>query len=176
MSIQNSYQLFHDQLQFHKIYEKISRPLIVSDDIRTPENMGAILRLAGNIGALQSLFISDRAHTFKHHKISKTASGAADKTDWKIIQPNELLTNIPNDYSLIALETTSDAQNIFQFKLPEKVAFVTGNEVNGIRPEIIQHTINKVYIPIPGPISSLNVTHALSIALFEWYRQISLNI
>ena len=171
MSFQNSYQLFHDQLKLHSIYEKLSRPIIISDNIRSPENMGAILRLAGNIGALQTLFISDEVSTFKRYKVNRTASGGSEKTDWKIIKTNEIITSIPADYTLIALETTTDAQNIYQFPFPEKTAFLTGNEVTGIRDDIIQFAAHKVYIPIPGPISSLNVTHALSIALFEWLRQ-----
>lgn len=171
MSFQNSYQLFHDQLKLHSIYEKLSRPVIVSDNIRSPENMGAILRLAGNIGALQTLFISDKASTFKRHKINKTASGGSEKTDWKIIKPNDIMTSIPANYTIVALETTTDAQNIYQFRFPEKTAFITGNEVAGIRDEVIQFAAHKVYIPIPGPVSSLNVTHALAIALFEWLRQ-----
>lgn len=171
MSFQNSYELFHDQLKLYSIYEKLSRPVIVSDNIRNPENMGAILRLAGNVGALQSLFISDKASTFKRYKINRTASGASEKTDWKIIKANELMSSLPDDYTLVALETTSDANNIFKFDLPEKIAFLIGNEVAGIRNEVIKFATNKVYIPIPGIISSLNVTHALSIAMFEWLRQ-----
>jgi len=171
MSFQNSYQLFHDQLKLHSIYEKLSRPVIIPDNIRSPENMGAILRLAGNIGALQTLFICDKETTFKRYKVNRTASGASEKTDWKIIKTNQLMASIPADYTLVALETTTDAQNIYQFHFPEKTAFLTGNEVSGIRDEVIQHAVHKVYIPVPGPISSLNVTHALSIALFEWLRQ-----
>ncbi len=171
MGYQNSYQLFHDELKLHNIYEKLSRPIIISDNIRSPENMGSILRIAGNIGAMKSIFISDNIQTFKKHKINRTASGASEKTKWEIVRTNEFMANIPSDYTIIALETTSDAENIYQFKFPEKMAIIIGNEVAGIRDDVIKYATHKVYIPIPGPISSLNVTHALSIAVFEWLRQ-----
>jgi tRNA G18 (ribose-2'-O)-methylase SpoU len=171
MSIQNSYQLFHNELKFHNIYEKLSRPIIISDNIKNPENMGSILRIAGNIGAAQSLFISDNSTLFKKHKINRTASGASEKTNWKIINKNELAHNIPNDYTVVALETTSDSENIYQFNFPEKTAIIIGNEVAGISDDVLKFATHKVYIPIPGPISSLNVTHALAIAMFEWWRQ-----
>jgi len=171
MSFQNSYQLFHNELKLHKQYKKLSRPIIISDNIRNPENIGSILRIAGNIGALNSLFISDNSQIFNSNKIKRTASGARDKTNWKSVTASDLLANIPLDYAIVALETTTDAQNIYQFKFPEKSAFLVGNEVSGISDEVIKFASHKVYIPIPGPISSLNVTHALAIAVFEWWRQ-----
>lgn len=158
-------------MQLSKIYDTVSRPIIIADQIRTPENMGSILRLAGNIGAKKTLFISDVAHTFKNYKISKTASGAAEKVDWKIIQKEELTNYLPEDYTVVALETTDDAQDITYFKFPEKIVFIIGNEVGGISEELLNLTHHKVFIPIPGPTSSLNVSHALSIGLFEWLRQ-----
>jgi tRNA G18 (ribose-2'-O)-methylase SpoU len=166
----SSYDLFR-KLRTNEIYHSISRPIIIADNLRTPENMGSVLRLAGNIGALKTLFISEIAQDFKKYKINKTASGAAEKTNWKIITADQLCGELPDDYKLILLETTEQSDNIFNFKFPEKMALVIGNEVNGIRKEFIHKSALKLYIPIPGPISSLNATHALAIALFEWYRQ-----
>jgi len=170
MSFKNSYQLFHNELKLHSIYDKLSRPIIIADSIRSPENMGSILRIAGNIGAEKCLFISDNEQSLKRHKINRTASGASDKIDWEMLPTNKLMEKIPKDYSIVALETTSDAENIYQFKFPEKIAILIGNEVAGIRESVIKNASHRVYIPIPGPISSLNVTHALSIAMFEWLR------
>lgn len=171
----NSFELF-SKLKPDAFYERISRPVLIADNLRTPENMGSVLRLAANIGAIKTLFISETAQEFKSYKIKKTASGAFDKTDWKIISPEELPDEIPENYRLIAIETTPSAKNIYSFSFPEKVALCIGNEKNGINPEILKRTNQHVYIPLPGPITSLNTTHALSIALFEWYRQMSVKI
>ena len=170
----NSHKLFKD-MQLHETYEKVYKPIIIADQIRTPENMGSILRLAGNIGAGKTLFVSDVAHTFKNYKISKTASGAANKVDWKIIKKEDLTNYLPEDYNIVALETTIDAEDICQFQFPEKIAFIIGNEVAGISEDLLNLAHHKVLIPIPGPISSLNVSHALAIALFEWLRQMAGN-
>jgi len=167
----SSFELFQ-KLKLSEIYQKITRPIIIADDIRTPENMGSIIRLGANIGADKVIFISDKASEFKNFKISKTASGAAEKISWQIVENfNAAKSLLPDGFNLIAIETSEDSKNIFETKFPEKVVFVVGNEVKGISPEILQQISSKLYIPIPGPISSLNVTHALSIALFEWYRQ-----
>lgn len=168
----SSYELFSNS-EFQANFQNIAKPIIIADNLRTPENMGAVLRLAGNIGAKKTVFISDVADSFKSYKIKKTASGAVDKVDWEIISFDKIEQEIPKGYQLVALETTPNAVNITDFTFPEKVIFVIGNEVNGIRNELLQRTDHKVFIPVPGNISSLNVTHALSIALFEWMRQMT---
>lgn len=166
----SSYNLFKP-LRESGFLENISRPIIIADDIRTPENMGAILRLAANIGAGKVFIISAKAGNFKNYKIAKTASGAEKKIEWEIIENySELIHQIKESYSLLAIETSQHSQSIFNFIFPENCAFVLGNEVTGIRPEILQKCDNQLHIPIPGAISSLNVTHALAVALFEWLR------
>ena len=167
----NSFEFFRE-LRSNPQYKNIARPIIVADKLRTPENMGSVLRLAGNIGALKTIFISETVHTFKNYKINRTASGAGEKTDWTIIKDvSQLQGLILEDYQIVAIETTKNAQNIFGFTFPEKVIFLLGNEVFGISEELMALAKRSVYIPIPGPVSSLNVTHALSIAAFEWLRQ-----
>ena len=167
----NSFEFFR-ALRSNPRYQNIAKPIIVADSLRTPENMGSVLRLAGNIGAEKTIFISEIAHTFKNYKIHRTASGASEKINWSIIKElSQLHDLIPNDYHIIAIETTETAHNIFDFKFPEKVVLLIGNEVSGISEELMALAEKSVYIPIPGQISSLNVTHALSIAAFEWLRQ-----
>lgn len=151
----------------------ISPPIIIADKLRTPENIGMILRLAGNVNAACALFLSDDNINFKESKIKRTSSGASEKVDWKIIKQNELSDYLPEDYTVIALETCDDSSNIFTFNFPDKTAIIVGNEVTGISDYVLQYAHKKVFIPVPGDISSLNVTHALSIALFQWYNQLS---
>lgn len=168
---QGSFDLFR-QFRENPEYQKLKIPIVIADGLRTPENMGSVLRLSGNFNVLKTIFISEEAKRFRKFKIKKTASGG-ENTDWKIIAgATDLRAEIPNGYKLIALETTKDAQNIFHFRFPKKTALIVGNEVTGIRDELLKMADEKVYIPLPGPVSSLNVTHTLSIAMFEWLKQI----
>ena len=169
-----SYRLL-DKLKPDQHFENISRPVIIADNLRTPENMGLVLRLAGNIGAEKTIFISPVAHEFRKYKIKRTASGAADSANWQIVKdPGEAIRRIPPGYRLIALETAEKAHNLFDHALPEKTAFVIGNEVNGISDELLRFADEIVYIFILGNISLLNVIYAFSVALFEWFRQMRL--
>ncbi len=176
MSNINSYALFN-RLKLNRIYDDIARPYIIADNLRTPENMGSVLRLAGNIGAAKVLFIKDaNSDDVRNWKIRKTASGADEKVDWSFCTLDELFEMIPGDYVLTAIETADDADNVFETTLPSKVAFIVGHEVYGISDALLEKVQKTVFIPVPGVISSLNVTHALSVVLFEWLRQMMLKI
>ena len=166
----NSYELFKN-LKSDRFYENHVRPIIIADNLRTPENMGSVLRLAANIGAEKVLFVKRVSEDYRGWKIKKTASGADEKIKWHFINMDELQNNIPVDYKLVAIETAESASSLFETKLPEKSAFIIGHEIYGIGEELLSKADQTVYIPIPGVISSLNVTHALGIVIFEWYRQ-----
>jgi tRNA G18 (ribose-2'-O)-methylase SpoU len=165
-----SFELFRSYRE-NPVYQNLDKPIVIGDALRTPENMGLVLRLSGNFNVLKTIFISEEAKGFREFKIRRTASGG-EKTDWKIIEKvADLKAELPDGYKLVAIETTPDAENIFNFTFPEKAALIVGNEVLGISDELLKMADHKVYVPLPGPVSSLNVTHALSVALFEWLRQ-----
>ena len=167
----NAHRLFRS-LETGAFYKNNARPLIIADDLRTPENMGAVLRLAGNIGALSTIFLSRGGKQYRRDKIRRTASGAAEKVDWQVIREAvQLDVLIPEGYQIVALETSREGNSLFGQGLPGKVAFLVGNEVTGISGELLARAHYTLYIPLPGTITSLNVTHALATGLFEWYRQ-----
>jgi len=147
-----------------------TRPVIVGCHIKTPENIGSIIRLADNIGCVKVLFIHE-GEEIRVSKIKKTASSSFNKVQWRFCNLAEITSEIPENYKKVALETTSDSQNIFRSDLPQKIAFFVGNEITGIDPAILNHCGQIVHIPMPGHNTSMNVSHALSVALFEWYRQ-----
>ena len=170
MAFNNSYKLFGEK-GYHSNKPPFAQPVIVADHILSPMNMGAVLRLAANIHAAKVWFVYDKDPGFRSYKIKNTSSGASEKTDWEMIEPGKLRDALPPDYDIVAIETTEDAQNIYDTPLPEKVVFIVGNERYGISENILKLAGRKVFIPIPGIISSLNVSHALGISLFEWLRQ-----
>ena len=170
MTINNSYKLFGKK-GGHDNKPSFAQPVIVADRILSPMNVGAILRLAANINAAKVWFVYDEDPGFRSYKIKRTSSGASEKVDWELITPDRLPEVLPAGYEIIALETTEDATNLFDERLPEKVVFMVGNERFGLQKKLIKLCSRKIFIPIPGPISSLNVSHALSIGLFEWLRQ-----
>ena len=163
-----SNDFFHDK-NIEDVYLKKSRPVIVPVGLRTPENAGSIIRLADNIGCLNLIFVNEVL--FRTSKIYKTASSSYKKINWEFRNEDNYSENIPDDYEYVAIETASSATNIFETKLPDKIALFTGNERYGIPAKILERCSKTVYIPMFGNSKSMNVSHALTVVLFEWARQ-----
>lgn len=163
----HSKYLFQD----NKLLSNFEPPIIVAYELKTPENLGNIIRLAHNINCKRVLFVNIDKE-IRLSKIKKTASSSYNSVKWEFCSSNELLEKIPEEYSWIAIETSSDSKNIYKIDLPSKIAFFVGSEISGLNNEILDKCEDIVHIPILGKNTSLNVTHALAISLFEWQRQI----
>ncbi|MEE4198996.1 MAG: TrmH family RNA methyltransferase [Bacteroidales bacterium] len=150
--------------------DSVSPPIIVGWQIKTPENMGNIIRLADNTGCKQVIFVSN-GEPVRMSKVKKTASSGFDSVNFRFCKPETLGTIIPPDYHWVAVETSSDSVNIFETRLPQKIVMLVGNEKSGIDPRILDQCHQIVHIPLFGKNTSLNVSHALAVALFEWQRQ-----
>lgn len=145
--------------------------ILVAYQLRTPENMGMILRLAGNIGAEKVCFVLEADQQLKENKLRKTAQTAIQHIDWTFCLPETLEHHLPEGYKKIALDTTAQAHNIFSISLPEKFILFLGNEVHGLPDDILHQCDEAWYIPMPGPTRSMNVAMAAAVALFQKLRQ-----
>jgi tRNA G18 (ribose-2'-O)-methylase SpoU len=147
-------------------------PILVGDNLKTPENIGSLLRLAGSIGC-NSIYITDTdPEDVRLSKVKKTATTAFNKVDIIFTPTSDLIKKLKDsDYRLIGIETAEGSKNIFKSSIPKKVAIFIGNESHGLSTEIINSCNDIFYIPMPGIVKSLNVTNAAAVVLFEWYRQ-----
>ncbi len=142
------------------------RPIVITDRLSTPENIGHIIRLAANVSALKVIVVN--GDTLRTSKIRKTAGTAFNHIPVEFISADELTKHIPKEYTLTALETVAGAENLFTTKLPDKLALVLGNEKYGVSEELLNICSKKIFIPMPGPIKSMNVSHAAAVSLFYW--------
>lgn len=154
-----------------KEYKIKHQPILIIDHPRNPKNLGSVIRLAANVDALKVIVV-DEAPDFKDQFIRKTAASSYGKVEHIFVHPNDLMKHIPDDYALCAIETSEKSENIYQTKLPEKIALMVGNERFGIEDQTLEKCEQHLYIPMYGITQSMNVTHALAVSLFEWLRQI----
>jgi tRNA G18 (ribose-2'-O)-methylase SpoU len=145
--------------------------ILVAIELDNPQNIGGLIRLAGNIGCKKVLFPNIK--TFNQKKIRVNATNAYSKIDWEFCELENWEKKIPEDYEIIGLETGKNAKNIYKTTLSKKIALVVGNESYGLRDKDLEKCHSRVYIPVPGVVKSLNVKQAAAIALFEYLRQTS---
>jgi tRNA G18 (ribose-2'-O)-methylase SpoU len=154
----------HDNLPLN------SKIIIAAWHIANPENIGKIIRLAHNIGASEALFVKGKEE-HRQSKIKKTAGFSFDQMNWNFVSEADFLKKITTGFELCCLETCDGSTNIYHTVLPRKILLLAGSESHGIPENILIQSKSKVYIPMPGGCKSLNISNALSIATFEWYRQ-----
>ena len=169
MSYLKSNILF-DQIRTEDLYEKIPRPILIADHLLTPDNMGAMIRLADNIGATEVCFLG-REEEHRLAKVRRAAASSRDNIRWYFSDSMNLREVVPEGKMIVAVETADNATCVYDTELPENVAFIVGSESHGLSDELLSQCDMVVYIPVPGPTRSLNVSHAAAVALFEWQRQ-----
>ena len=156
-----------------QMLDKLSVPplLLVLDGVTDPHNLGACLRSADAFGAHALIVPRDNAAPL-NATARKVASGAAE------VVPLVSVTNLAR--TLRALQqagvwivgAAGDAeQDISQVDLRGPVALVMGAEGAGMRRLTREHCDYLASIPMAGEVSSLNVSVATGVFLYETFRQ-----
>lgn len=144
-------------------------PIVVADGLRTPENVGALVRLLANIGSEKLILVNSEQMNMA--KVKRTACMAWDYVKIETCEAGELGEHIPEGYEMVAVETSAQSVSIYKTEMPRRVALVLGSEVHGVSSEILAMCKTHVHIPMTGPDTSMNVSHAACVALFEWVRR-----
>ena len=144
-------------------------PMIIATNLQVPDNIGSVLRLADAAGSRRVIFIA--ATELDLQRVHKRARNCEQFIQWDVYTPEQFLSEVESLRPLVAVEITTESGNIFKAALPNPCAFMIGSERHGIPSAILAKCDYAVHIPVYGVNGSMNVTHALGIALFEWRRQ-----
>jgi len=148
--------------------------ILILNDIRSVENVGAMFRTADAAGVDKIYLVGytptpvDRFGR-KRKDMVKSALGAEEFVAWeqkKSIIP--LLTKLKKDgFQIIAIEQDEKSIDYKKVSLKEKNAFIVGTEVTGIPKNILNKCDVIAEIPMKGKKESLNVSVVLGVALFR---------
>lgn len=78
--------------------------------------------------------------------------------DWQIVDSENPFDFVPTDYQTFALETFTNATNIYKTNLPSKMVLLVGSENDGLPISILEQCQGVVYIPLSGKVQSMNVS------------------
>lgn len=145
--------------------------LLILDGVTDPHNLGACLRTAEGAGVHAVITTKDKAVGITP-TVRKVASGAAEKV------PFVQVTNLVRTIDLIKsagvwVTGTSDKtdDDVYAGDYTGSTALVMGAEGKGLRSLTEEHCDNLVSIPMAGSVSSLNVSVATGVCLYEVVRQ-----
>ncbi|EFE24540.1 RNA methyltransferase, TrmH family, group 3, partial [Edwardsiella tarda ATCC 23685] len=145
--------------------------LLILDGVTDPHNLGACLRSADAAGIDAVIVPRDRSAQL-NATAKKVACGAAESV------PLIRVTNLARTMRLLQEEniwiigTAGEADHsLYQSKMAGAMALVMGAEGDGMRRLTREHCDELISIPMAGSVSSLNVSVATGICLFEAVRQ-----
>ena len=145
--------------------------LLVLDGVTDPHNLGACLRTADAAGALAVIVPKDKSATL-NATVRKVACGAAE------VIPLVAVTNLARTLEklqqrgLWLVGTAGEAeQELYQQDMTGPTVLVRGAEGRGVRRLTREHCDYLVRLPMAGSVSSLNVSVAAGVCLFEAVRQ-----
>ncbi len=139
---------------------------VVAWDVRAPDNIGAIVRLAANFACERVLFVEAADTPHNHRRIRKTAVGAPSHVQWGFVSPAEF-SEVELADPIVGVETTRGSVDLRDAQWPRACALMVGSESLGLPDEALAMCQFTTHIPVCGPLKSLNVSHALAIALFD---------
>ena len=161
-----------NRLTVEELKEAKKIPLVVVlDDVRSLHNIGAVFRTSDAF-LVDCIYLCGITATPPHPEMHKTALGAEYTVDWKYFQHTEDAVNELRTmgYTLFAIEQCEGSILLDKLVLEpdKKYAVVLGNEVKGVKQEVVNLCDGCIEIPQFGTKHSLNVSVTAGIIIWEF--------
>ena len=145
--------------------------LLILDGIEDPHNLGAILRTAEAAG-VDGVIIPERRAVGLTATVAKASAGAIEYLPVaRVVNLSQTIERLKKgNFWIYALDGKGD-QNFLSIDYRGALALVIGGEGRGIRPLVAAHCDARIHIPMKGRVSSLNVSVAVGVLLYEVLRQ-----
>ena len=170
------------RMSVNEFKEAEKTPLIVVlDDIRSLYNVGSVFRTADAF-RLEALYLCGITACPPNAEIHKTALGGEESVDWQYFRDTEdavraLKAKQYYVYSIEQVEGSTKLQTLSlaeveQTTSPKGYAIVLGNEVKGVKQNVVDMSDSCLEIPQFGTKHSLNVSNAASMVIWEFAKQL----
>jgi len=154
--------------------------IVVAHNIRSTHNVGAIFRTSEGFG-IKKIILSgytpypkiENDSRLPHialklaSQIRKTALGAEESVPFEYQETPDLASLKVQGYRIVGLEQDPASILLSEYKAPEKIALILGEEVHGIPSELLKECEDIIEIPMAGKKESFNVSVATGIALYQ---------
>lgn len=141
--------------------------LLIPDQIRDPGNLGTLLRTAAATG-VQAVLLPPETTDALAPKVVRSGMGAHFRLPIHSMTWDEIKETTKGLHVYLA---DMDGQSCWQMDLLQPLALIVGGEADGASEEAQTLATQKISIPMPGNVESLNAGVAGSVLMFEVVRQ-----
>lgn len=145
--------------------------LLMLDGVQDPHNLGACLRTADAAG-VDAVIVPRHGAATLGPTVSKVAAGAAEQVTFAQVGNLGRVLGWLADYGVAVVGTSDKAtQSLYDTDLDQPLVLVMGQEESGLAKGVMARCDTLVSLPMAGAVSSLNVSVAAGICLYEIVRQ-----
>jgi len=144
---------------------------LLLEEVQDPGNVGAMLRTAAAAGVAQVLLSAHCAFAWSP-KVLRAAQGAHFCID--MVEGVDLVawaSEYRRTGGEVVATVAEGGHSLFDARLAGRVAVAIGNEGAGLSARLLDRSTQRVTIPMPGGVGSLNAAAAAAVCLFERVRQ-----
>jgi len=148
-----------------------ARLLVLLDGVEDPHNLGAIIRTAHAAGA-SAVVVPERRAAPLTETVDRASAGALEHLPVaRVTNVSQTLDSLKQKgFWIYGLdERGTEMYDEIDYAVPS--AIVLGGEGKGLHQGVQKHCDVLVRIPMSGEVSSLNVSVAAGVVLFEWRRR-----
>jgi len=143
----------------------------VLDNIRSAHNVGSAFRSCDAF-KIDRIYLCGICAVPPSAEIHKSALGAEDSVGWEHVDDTaELVSRLHDEgYTVVSVEQTVSSKKLDVFR-PEpgtKYALIFGNEVDGVRQDVVDASDFSLEIPQFGTKHSLNVSVSMGVVLWHF--------
>lgn len=146
--------------------------VVVLDNVRSMNNVGSVMRTCDAF-LCDTLYLCGITATPPHRDITKTAIGAENSVHWIYSKStiNVVMDLKSKGFKVFAIEQTNTSVMLHNIVFDDQsVAFVFGNEIDGVAADIIHACDGVIEIPQLGTKHSFNISVSCGMLLWEYAR------
>ena len=144
--------------------------VLVLDNVRSAYNIGSAFRTSDAF-KVDKVFLCGICAVPPSSEIHKSALGAEDSVPWEYCSDTLCLVQRlkSEGYEILSVEQTENSISLEKFHRADgrKYAFVFGNEVDGVRQDVVDASDGALEIPQFGTKHSLNVSVSVGVVLWQ---------
>lgn len=147
--------------------------IVVLDDIRSLHNVGSVFR-SSDAFRVEAIYLCGITAIPPQPEIHKTALGAENSVEWKYFKNTlDAIKELKEKrYIIYSVEQVEGSTLLNELTLDtnRKYAVIMGNEVKGVKQEVVNVSDGCIEIPQFGTKHSLNVSVTAGIVIWEFAR------
>ena len=149
----------------------LGKLVIILDEIQDTRNLGSCLRSASFFGANSIIIPKNNSADYANPAVIETSTGGIYSMNlYKVSNISQTIKNLQHNHYWVSGFSEHASQEISKDALSQKNVLIFGNEEKGVRRLNLENCDQILKISSKGQTSSLNVSVASAIGLYEFSR------